>query len=126
MIRRPPRSTLLTSSAASDVYKRQIMNQRSTAGYIEVTFGLKVKIFKNWSLGWNIVYHSLMHETKNTNGEPMFIPGFGKRGSSMAGNFSLMYTFPINKKKVAEVNNVEAEVNTTDVSEGDQQTDIHD
>lgn len=84
-----------------------IMDQKSTAGYFEVTFGLKVRIFKSWSLGWNLIYHSILHETKNPAGEPMFIPGYGKRGSSLTGSFSLMYTFPIdklNKKKAAEVN----------------------
>lgn len=95
-----------------------ILNQRSTAGYLQVTFGLKVKVFKNWSLGWHIIYQSLLHETKNSNGKPMFIPGFGTRGSTMTGNFSLMYTFPINKKKAPEVINIS--------SEGDTQTEIHD
>ncbi len=80
-----------------------ILNQKSTAGYLEVTFGLKVKIFKSWSLGWHIIYHSMLHETKNPNGKPMFIPGYGKRGSAVTGNFSLMYTIPINKKKSVEV-----------------------
>ncbi len=94
-----------------------IMNQRSTSGYLEVTFGLKVKVFKNWSLGWNIIYHSLIHDTKSSYGEPMFIPGFGTRGSAVTGNFSLMYTFPINKKKTSEVNTV---------TEGDTQTELHD
>lgn len=76
-----------------------IPDQRSTVGYIEITFGLKVKIYKAWSLGWNIIYHSVMHESKNPVGEPMFIPGFGKRGASMTGNFSLMYTIPFKKLK---------------------------
>lgn len=96
-----------------------IRNQRSTAGYLEITFGLKVKIVKNWSLGWNIIYHSLLHETKNANGQPMFIPGFGKRGSVVTGSFSLMYTFPINKKKTPEVNNSEPDLNPnrTDIND---------
>lgn len=117
-----------------------ILGQRSTAGYIEVTFGLKVKVFKNWSLGWNIIYHSILHETKNSRGEPMFIPGYGTRGSSMTGNFSLMYTFPINKKKAPAVNTTEADITPAAPQqpeidpqpaagiqpEGDIQTDIHD
>lgn len=84
--------------------KFSILDQKSTAGYFEVTFGIKVRIVKNWSLGWTFVYHSLLHETKNPIGEPMYIPGYGKRGSSISGNFSLMYTLPINKKKAPEVN----------------------
>lgn len=83
-----------------------ILDQKSTAGYLEVTFGLKVKVFKSWSLGWNIIYHSILHETKNPVGEPMFIPGYGKRGSALTGSFSLMYTIPLNKNKAAEVNKV--------------------
>lgn len=81
-----------------------ISDQSSTAGYLEITLGLKVRVLKNWSLGWNIIYHSLIHETKNPLGEPMYIPGFGKRNSAITGNFSLMYTLPLNKKKAAEVN----------------------
>lgn len=84
-----------------------IPDQKSTVGYIEVTFGLKVKIYKAWSLGWNIIYHSVLHESKNPVGQPMFIPGFGKRGSAMTGNFSLMYTIPFKdlkkKKETSEV-----------------------
>lgn len=87
--------------------KFSILDQKSTAGYLEVTFGIKVRIIRNWSLGWNIVYHSILHETKNPVGEPMFIPGYGKRGSAVSGNFSLMYTLPINKKKAPEVDILE-------------------
>lgn len=84
-----------------------ILDQKSTAGYMEVTFGVKVRIVKNWSLGWTLVYHSILHETKNAAGKPMFVPGYGKRGSAISGNFSLMYTFPINKRKAPEVNTTE-------------------
>ena len=34
MIRRPPRSTLSSSSAASDVYKRQVVDNLKNEGYI--------------------------------------------------------------------------------------------
>lgn len=74
-----------------------ISGRKSTAGYLEVTFGLKVKVLGNWSLGWNIIYHSILHESKSPVGEPMYIPGYGKRGSAMTGNFSLMYTIPLGK-----------------------------
>src|SRR5664279_6636846 len=40
MIRRPPRSTLSSSSAASDVYKRQIQHCVSTATPFKLTAGL--------------------------------------------------------------------------------------
>eukprot|EP00658_Telonema_sp_P-2_P072544 TRINITY_DN61675_c0_g1_i1.p1 TRINITY_DN61675_c0_g1~~TRINITY_DN61675_c0_g1_i1.p1 ORF type:complete len:104 (+),score=20.08 TRINITY_DN61675_c0_g1_i1:69-380(+) len=37
MIRRPPRSTLSSSSAASDVYKRQVMNPTSFDNIVSAT-----------------------------------------------------------------------------------------
>eukprot|EP00658_Telonema_sp_P-2_P020663 TRINITY_DN18187_c0_g1_i1.p1 TRINITY_DN18187_c0_g1~~TRINITY_DN18187_c0_g1_i1.p1 ORF type:complete len:101 (-),score=38.45 TRINITY_DN18187_c0_g1_i1:244-546(-) len=36
MIRRPPRSTLSSSSAASDVYKRQILDAAKTGGKLQI------------------------------------------------------------------------------------------
>lgn len=81
-----------------------IPSQSAHAGYFELVAGLKVRIAGNWSLGWNLVYHSIMHESKSDYGQTMFIPGFGKRGQTFTGNFSVMYTLPINKKKAPEVN----------------------
>ncbi len=75
-----------------------LTDQKHTAGYIEVTFGVKVKIVNQISLGWNIVYHSILHETANPNGLPMYIPGYGKRTGAFTGNFSIIYTLPLNKK----------------------------
>lgn len=79
-----------------------INDRHSTAGYLELTFGLKVRIASNWSLGWNIIYHSILHQTKDPMGEPMYIPGYGKQGSALTGNFSIMYTLPLNKKKMQD------------------------
>src|SRR5674536_252252 len=39
IIRRPPRSTLSSSSAASDVYKRQIVGETTLIPLITVSFG---------------------------------------------------------------------------------------
>jgi len=75
----------------------------NTAGYLEVTFGIKVKIAGNFSAGWTLIYHSVMHESKSPYGKPMYIPGYGKRNGAFTGNFSIMYTIPINKKTSTEV-----------------------
>lgn len=79
----------------------------NTAGYLEVTFGLKVKIAGNFSAGWTIVYHTVLHESKSPYGKPMYIPGYGKRNGAFTGNFSIMYTIPINKKTLSEVKKTE-------------------
>lgn len=76
----------------------------NTAGYLEITFGIKVKIAGNFSAGWTLIYHSVLHESKSPHGQPMYIPGYGKRNGAITGNFSIMYTIPINKKSTREVN----------------------
>ena len=75
-----------------------------TAGYLEITFGIKVKIAGNFSAGWTLIYHSVLHESKSPHGQPMYIPGYGKRNGAITGNFSIMYTIPINNKSTREVN----------------------
>lgn len=82
----------------------------NTAGYLEVTFGIKVKIAGNFSAGWTIVYHSILHESKSAYGNPMYIPGYGKRNGAISGNFSIMYTIPINKKTTSEVKQSEGDL----------------
>ena len=83
----------------------------NTAGYLEVTFGIKVKIAGNFSAGWTIVYHSILHESKSAYGNPMYISGYGKRNGAISGNFSIMYTIPINKKTATEVKQSEEGLN---------------
>lgn len=87
-----------------------IPSQSTTAGYIEITAGIKVKIIRNISLGWTLKYHSIANEGSPTYGKPMYIPGFGKRGNALSGEFSIMYTLPLNKK-VAETVDTEAKSN---------------
>lgn len=74
-----------------------IPSQSATAGYMEIVLGIKVKLVRNISLGWNFKFHSMLHEGKYQYGEPMYIPGYGKRNSSITGGFSVMYTLPLNK-----------------------------
>lgn len=85
-----------------------IPSQKSTVGFMELTFGIKVKIYQNISMGWALKYHAILHESKNKYGEPWYIPGYGTRGSSITGAFSIMYTIPF-KKKEAEIVEIETE-----------------
>lgn len=80
-----------------------IPSQSATAGYLEIVFALKVKIFGNFSAGWSLIYHSVIHESSSPYGNPMYIPGYGKRNGSFTGNFSLIYTLPLNNKTLTEV-----------------------
>lgn len=76
-----------------------IPSQSATAGYFEFLAGVRVDIWKNISLGWTVKYHTLLHESKAPYGEPMYIPGYGKRVGSFAGSFSVSYTLPFKSRK---------------------------
>lgn len=76
---------------------------RSTAGYLDVGLAVKVKIAGPISMGWTAKFHKILHESKAHMGEPMIIPGYGKRNGSITGSFSIMYTIPLNKPATAVV-----------------------
>ena len=60
----------------------------------EAVAGLRVSIWREWSLGWTLRYHG-MFKCKNTeNARPWFIPGYGPRRQNIAFTFSVAYTFP--------------------------------
>ncbi|MCM1347807.1 MAG: DUF6048 family protein [Firmicutes bacterium] len=74
-----------------------IPRQNATVGYLDVLAGVRVNIFSNFSLGWDLRFHKILHESKATYGKPMYIPGYGKRGAALTGSFSLVYTFQLNR-----------------------------
>lgn len=80
-----------------------IPSQSATVGFFELVAGVKVKVWGPMSLGWMIRYHSILHESNCTYGKPMYIPGYGKRNSSITGSFSIIYTLPLNQKKTQKV-----------------------
>lgn len=87
-----------------------IPSQNATAGWAEFHVGLRVKLFGGISAGWFVKFHSLLHESHNVHGEPWYIPGFGTRGQTITGSFSISYTLPLNKRKSDAV--VESETDT--------------
>lgn len=86
-----------------------IPSRSYSAGWWEITFGIKVKAFGPWSVGWEVKYHSVLHESKAPEGKPMYIPGFGKRSAALTAGFSVMYTIPIGEKKDDEAKTVDTE-----------------
>lgn len=74
--------------------------QTSNVSYIQVLFGLRVKLFGPISAGWSFRYQKILHETDAQYGLPYYIPGYGSRKSSVTGTFSITYTLPFRKKEV--------------------------
>lgn len=74
-----------------------VPSQHATAGYFEFLFGLRVQIWRNISLGWELRVHKLLHQGAHPYGDPWYIPGFGTEGSLFSGAFSVSYTLPLQR-----------------------------
>ena len=74
-----------------------IPSRHATAGWGEVTFGLRVKLWGPLSAGWAFKYQKILHESRAPNGRPWYIPGFGSRGNSVSGSFSVTYSFSLSR-----------------------------
>ncbi len=74
----------------------QIPSQRVTAGWYEITFGLRVKLWGPISAGWRFHYHGILHQSHARYGDPWYIPGYGASGRPITGSFSITYTLPLN------------------------------
>lgn len=75
--------------------------QHATAGWLEFTLGLRVRLWGPISAGWSFKFHTLIHESRATYGKPWYIPGYGTRNGAITGSFSITYTLPLsglNKK----------------------------
>ena len=75
-----------------------IPSQKATAGWLELCFGLRVKLAGPVSAGWMLKYHSMMHCTKGPHGSPYYVPGYGSRSGALTGAFYITYTLPFRHK----------------------------
>ena len=87
-----------------------IPSQSSTTGYLEIALGIRVKLFGPFAAGWSLNFRSVLNQSKAPYGEPMYIPGFGKRSQKLGGTFSIIYTIPLNSKESPKVDNSETEI----------------
>ena len=74
-----------------------ILDQKANAFYGQAVAGLKVKIWKWFSLGWSIRYGFKMKQSLPANSNPWFIPGYGT--GALSATFSLVYSIPINTQR---------------------------
>lgn len=74
-----------------------ISDQSAHAFYGQVVAGIKVKIWKMFSLGWSLRYGFKIKETSGSNSTPWFVPGYGTQ--TLNATFSLIYTIPIHTQR---------------------------
>lgn len=89
-----------------------ITGQKASAWYGEALAGLRVKIWRRFSMGWTFRYKFKFHTTPGSQSSPWFIPGYGAT-SPISATFSLIYYLPVGKKKAAE-SDVPTQVSTSE------------
>lgn len=78
--------------------------QSSSVSYLNVLFGLKVKIVGPLSMGWAIKFRTILHQSAQPAGLPSYIPGYGSRNGAVNGAFTIYYTIPFrHKSKTANI-----------------------
>lgn len=59
--------------------------QKGRAQWLEVVVGCEAKLWLFIRLGWNIRFKARLHQSVSDYGEPYYVPGFGKNGSTTFG-----------------------------------------
>ncbi len=69
---------------------------KATVQWLELVCGVNVQIYKNFHMGWSVRYKSKLSASISEYGDPWYVPGFGKYGSSSLGlTYSLIYKLPL-------------------------------
>jgi len=80
-----------------------VPRQTGNLTYLQVLFGIRVKVFGPVSMGWCLRYKAKLKESKAEHGEPWYIPGYGSRNGALTGSFSITYTLPFKKKETPKI-----------------------
>lgn len=68
---------------------------KTNVSWLEFLVGIKVKVYKDFYMGWSVRYRSRLNVKNAENSEPWYIPGFGKNKSTGLGaTYSLIYKLP--------------------------------
>lgn len=68
---------------------------KGTMQWIEICLGVRANIWKNLHMGWSIRMKYKLSATTGTYGDPSYVPGFGKYGSSTIGVvYTITYKLP--------------------------------
>lgn len=104
----PVKYEITDISLDSDYWRQHaqfaILNQSSAPFYGEALAWVKVKIWKQLSMGWSVRYHFKMKMPDGSNSVPWFVPGYGTSSTALRATFSIYYTFGQKPRKIPEEN----------------------
>lgn len=90
----------ISSSYWGQTNSFNLSGQKAHALFGEVLAGLRVKIWKSISMGWDVRLRFKMKVSDGRSSTPWFVPGYGT-GNLVSGSFSLIWTMPLASKKTA-------------------------
>ncbi len=68
---------------------------KTNVGWVELVGGIKVKIYRNFHMGWSVRYRRRLNIKRVENTEPWYIPGYGKNSMTALGvTYNLIYKLP--------------------------------
>lgn len=72
------------------------LGMKGSMQWIELVLGVKVRIYKNFNMGWSLRMKYKINATTGEYGDPWYVPGYGKFNSNSMGiTYSLIYKLPL-------------------------------
>lgn len=63
---------------------------------VELVVGVKVRIYKNFNMGWSVRMKYKTNASTNEYANPWYVPGYGKfKSNNMGITYSLIYKLPL-------------------------------
>lgn len=91
------------ASARSDYwqqdYPMSLKGASSHALWGEGVAGLRVMVWKQLSLGWQVHYKGIFSYKKDQYSRPWYVPGYGPRDRAFSFSFSVYYTLPLSQDR---------------------------
>jgi hypothetical protein len=87
-----------------DIWKGSIPfdhpGMKATMHWLEIVLGVKVRILRNFNMGWSIRMKYKLSASIGEYGDPWYVPGFGKYKSNTMGlSYSLIYKLPLQGRR---------------------------
>lgn len=72
------------------------LGMKGSMQWFELVFGVKVRIYKNFNMGWSLRMKYKTSASIGEYGNPWYVPGYGKyKSNNMGITYSLIYKLPL-------------------------------
>lgn len=69
---------------------------KASMHWMELVLGVKVRIYKNFNMGWSVRMKYKLNASTGEYGDPWYVPGYGKyKSNNMGITYSLIYKLPL-------------------------------